>query len=76
MGSAKAQPSCLEKENLKNLRKQGPTCEDGTRQGGGVQHRGTGEMEVGQEKGQKGSEEAGGKAKRSKYEELEKWKGK
>lgn len=43
---------------------------------GGVQHRGTGEMEVGQEKGQKGSEEAGGKAKRSKYEELEKWKGK
>lgn len=58
MGSAKARPFQLEqKYKLKNLGKKGPRVRMG-HAGGGEQHKGPREMEVGterQEKGQKGS---------------------
>lgn len=74
MGSAKAQPSCLEKENVKNLRKQGPVCENRTYRRGRAAQRdgrdGSGDGEAG--KGTKRELGGRGKVKRSKYKELEK----
>lgn len=60
MGSAKAQPSCLDKENLKNLRKQGLTGENSTHLRGGRSGKEQWERrkkgtKKGQKKGQKGS---------------------